>query len=129
MEIDLELPSGQEDKFNTGSKTNHDGVDVPDGIHVGEDVYNRWHALLILQISSVSNIPSHYILKHWTKDPKIGQTIDEVSNGLHCGVQRFNDLCKRAIKLSEEGKPLILRFRHFLCVTYCSRYFVFYNLL
>ena len=53
-----------------------------------------------------STANSHYILKRWTTDPKMGQTIDEVSNGLHCRVQRFNDLCKRAIKLSEEGKPL-----------------------
>lgn len=61
------------------------------------------HALLVLQISGVSNIPSHYILKRWTKDAKIGRTIGEVSNGLQYRVQRFNDLCKRAIKLSEEG--------------------------
>lgn len=61
------------------------------------------HALLVLQISGVSNIPSQYILKRWAKDAKIGQTIGEVSNRLQYRMQRFNDLCKRAIKLNEEG--------------------------
>ncbi|OMO65897.1 hypothetical protein CCACVL1_21351 [Corchorus capsularis] len=61
------------------------------------------HAILVLQISGVSDIPSHYILKRWTKEAKIRQNLGEISNRLHYRVERFNDLCKRAIKLGEEG--------------------------
>ncbi|XVE78487.1 hypothetical protein DITRI_Ditri13aG0149200 [Diplodiscus trichospermus] len=61
------------------------------------------HAILVLQMSGVSDIPSHYILKRWTKEAKIRQNVGEISNRLHCRMQRFNDLCKRAVKLGEEG--------------------------
>lgn len=61
------------------------------------------HAILVLQMSGVSDIPSHYILKRWTKEAKIRQNLGEISNRLHYRTQRFNDLCKRAIKLGEEG--------------------------
>uniref|UniRef100_A0A2P2J9U5 Protein FAR1-RELATED SEQUENCE n=1 Tax=Rhizophora mucronata TaxID=61149 RepID=A0A2P2J9U5_RHIMU len=61
------------------------------------------HTILVLQMSGVSNIPSHYILKRWTKDAKISQTVSELSNTLHWRVQRFNDICKLAVKLGEEG--------------------------
>ncbi|GMI98510.1 FAR1-related sequence 2 [Hibiscus trionum] len=61
------------------------------------------HSLLVLQMSGVSDIPCHYILKRWTKEAKIRQNLGEKSNRLHHRVQRFNDLCKRAIKLGEEG--------------------------
>lgn len=61
------------------------------------------HAILVLQMSGVSNIPSRYILKRWTKGAKINQAVDKVSKSLHYRVQRFNDLCKQAIKLGKEG--------------------------
>lgn len=61
------------------------------------------HAVLVLQISGVTNIPSRYILKRWTKDAKVRQTISQISNGLHYRVHRFNDLCKHAARLVEEG--------------------------
>ncbi|KAJ6304442.1 hypothetical protein OIU77_018161 [Salix suchowensis] len=61
------------------------------------------HAILVLQVSGVSNIPPHYILKRWTKGAKINHTVDKVSNSLHYRVQRFNDLCKQAIKLGKEA--------------------------
>uniref|UniRef100_A0A5B7BC12 Protein FAR1-RELATED SEQUENCE n=1 Tax=Davidia involucrata TaxID=16924 RepID=A0A5B7BC12_DAVIN len=62
------------------------------------------HAMIVLQMSGVSSIPSYYILKRWTKDAvKIRQTMSEISSRLHFRVQRFNDLCKRAIKLGEQG--------------------------
>lgn len=61
------------------------------------------HAILVLQMSGISSIPSHYILKRWTKDAKISQTVTEMPNSLHYRVQRFNELCKRAIKLGAEG--------------------------
>lgn len=61
------------------------------------------HAILVLQMFGVSNIPSRYILKRWTREAKIRQNLGEISNRLHYRKQRFNDLCKRAIKLGEEG--------------------------
>ncbi|XP_059625140.1 protein FAR1-RELATED SEQUENCE 2-like isoform X2 [Cornus florida] len=62
------------------------------------------HAMIVLQMSGVSSIPTHYILKRWTKDAvKIPQTMSEIPNRLQYRVQRFNDLCKRAIKLGEKG--------------------------
>ncbi|XP_043815116.1 protein FAR1-RELATED SEQUENCE 2 isoform X7 [Manihot esculenta] len=61
------------------------------------------HAILVLQMSGLSNIPSHYILKRWTKDAKIAQSASVISKNLPYRVQRFNDLCKQAIKLCEAG--------------------------
>jgi hypothetical protein len=61
------------------------------------------HAILVLQLSGVSRIPSHYILKRWTKDAKLQHTVSAVSKRLNYRVQRFNDLCKLAVKLGEEG--------------------------
>ncbi|KAF7825925.1 protein FAR1-RELATED SEQUENCE 2 isoform X1 [Senna tora] len=61
------------------------------------------HAILIFQISGLTNIPSHYILKRWTKDAKANQFSTDANNMLTSRVQRFNDLCRRAIRLSEIG--------------------------
>ncbi|TXG57743.1 hypothetical protein EZV62_015572 [Acer yangbiense] len=61
------------------------------------------HALIVLQICGLSSIPPHYIVKRWTKDAKSGQLIAEGTESLQTRVQRYNDLCKRAIELSEEG--------------------------
>ncbi|XP_065852859.1 protein FAR1-RELATED SEQUENCE 2 isoform X2 [Euphorbia lathyris] len=61
------------------------------------------HALLVLQMSGMSSIPSHYILKRWTKDAKVTQFVGEVSKVLPCRADRFNELCKQAIRLGEAG--------------------------
>ncbi|XP_074370599.1 protein FAR1-RELATED SEQUENCE 2-like isoform X2 [Apium graveolens] len=61
------------------------------------------HALLVLQLSGISNIPSHYVLKRWTKDAKINQILDRNNKRPRFRVERFNDLCKLAAKLGEEG--------------------------
>lgn len=61
------------------------------------------HAMLVLQMSGVSEIPSHYILKRWTKDAKVKQTVSETPKRLNFRMQRFNDLCKLAARLGEEG--------------------------
>ncbi|XP_039024264.1 protein FAR1-RELATED SEQUENCE 4-like isoform X2 [Hibiscus syriacus] len=61
------------------------------------------HAIVVLQMSGVFNIPSKYILQRWTNAAlsrrPISQKLDEVQSK----VRRYNDLCKRAIILSEEG--------------------------
>ncbi|XP_057956638.1 protein FAR1-RELATED SEQUENCE 2-like isoform X2 [Malania oleifera] len=61
------------------------------------------HALLVLQMSGVSNLPSQYILRRWTNYAKIKQNENSISSLFHYRVQRFNDLCKQAIKLGEKG--------------------------
>lgn len=60
------------------------------------------HALIVLQICGLSSIPSHYILKRWTKDAKSGQA---TAKGTHTQtrVRRYNDLCRLGIEMSEEG--------------------------
>ncbi|KAK8499324.1 hypothetical protein V6N12_036973 [Hibiscus sabdariffa] len=61
------------------------------------------HAIVVLQMSGVFNIPSKYILQRWTnaalRRRRISQKLDEVQSK----VRRYNDLCRRAIILSEEG--------------------------
>ncbi|XVE94278.1 hypothetical protein REPUB_Repub01dG0267700 [Reevesia pubescens] len=61
------------------------------------------HILIILQLSGVQSIPSQHILKRWTKDAKSRQTTGEPSDILETRMQRYNDLCKRAFKLGDEG--------------------------
>lgn len=64
------------------------------------------HAMIVLQICGLSSIPSHYIVKRWTKDAKSKQSMaegTEVTERMHSRVQQYNDLCKRAIELGEEG--------------------------
>ncbi|KMT09116.1 hypothetical protein BVRB_6g132230 isoform B [Beta vulgaris subsp. vulgaris] len=61
------------------------------------------HAMIVLQICGLSMIPSQYILKRWTKDAKDRHLIVEGTEQVPSRVQRYNDLCNRAMKLGEEG--------------------------
>ncbi|KAK4484336.1 hypothetical protein RD792_006913 [Penstemon davidsonii] len=61
------------------------------------------HAMIVLQICGISTIPSQYILKRWTKDAKSRYSMGEGSEQVQSRLQRYNDLCQRAIKLGEEG--------------------------
>lgn len=61
------------------------------------------HAMLVLQVCGLSSIPSRYILKRWTKDAKNREAVIEGVERIQTRVQRYNDLCRRAIELSEEG--------------------------
>ncbi|GAV75648.1 FAR1 domain-containing protein/SWIM domain-containing protein/MULE domain-containing protein [Cephalotus follicularis] len=61
------------------------------------------HAMIVLQICGLSSIPSHYILKRWTKDVRSRQSMAEGTERMQSRVHRYNDLCKHAIELSEEG--------------------------
>ncbi|XP_062107020.1 protein FAR-RED ELONGATED HYPOCOTYL 3 isoform X2 [Humulus lupulus] len=61
------------------------------------------HALIVLQMCGLSVIPPQYILKRWTRDAKNRHVTGEESGQLQSRVQRYNDLCQRAMKLSEEG--------------------------
>ncbi|KAG2671220.1 hypothetical protein I3760_14G123600 [Carya illinoinensis] len=61
------------------------------------------HAIVVLQMSGVFSIPSKYVLQRWTNAALsrhgIGERLDEVQTK----VRRYNDLCRRAIILGEEG--------------------------
>ncbi|KAL2332188.1 hypothetical protein Fmac_019769 [Flemingia macrophylla] len=61
------------------------------------------HAIVVLQMSGVFSIPPKYILQRWTNAAlsryPIGENLEEVQSK----VRRFNDLCRRAIILGEEG--------------------------
>ncbi|KHG16978.1 far-red impaired response 1 -like protein [Gossypium arboreum] len=61
------------------------------------------HAMIVLQMCGRTSIPPRYILKRWTKDAKSGQSTTEGTDRVQTRVQRYNDLCKHAIELSEEG--------------------------
>nr|XP_027190196.1 protein FAR-RED ELONGATED HYPOCOTYL 3 isoform X5 [Cicer arietinum] len=61
------------------------------------------HALVVLQYSGHSVFPPQYILKRWTKDAKVRSVTGEESEHMLARVQRYNDLCHRSLKLSEEG--------------------------
>ncbi|XP_012092528.1 protein FAR-RED ELONGATED HYPOCOTYL 3 isoform X2 [Jatropha curcas] len=61
------------------------------------------HALVVLQMCQQSAIPPQYILKRWTKDVKNRHFFGEESEQVQSRFQRYNELCQRALKLSEEG--------------------------
>ncbi|KAL0289321.1 UNVERIFIED_CONTAM: protein FAR-RED IMPAIRED RESPONSE 1 [Sesamum angustifolium] len=61
------------------------------------------HSMIVLQICGLSSIPSRYILKRWTKDAKSRQAVVDGNERIQTRVQRYNDLCRRAIELGEEG--------------------------
>lgn len=61
------------------------------------------HSMIVLQICGLSSIPTQYILKRWTKEAKSKQAIAEGSERIQTRVQRYNDLCRRATELGEEG--------------------------
>nr|GMC78126.1 protein FAR1-RELATED SEQUENCE 4 isoform X1 [Ipomoea batatas] len=61
------------------------------------------HAIVVLQMSGVFRIPIKYILQRWSNIAKsrlpISERLDEVQAKVRC----YNDLCRRAIILGEEG--------------------------
>lgn len=61
------------------------------------------HAIIVLQMSGVFSIPSKYILQRWTNAAKSRHAISERLDEMQSKVRRYNDLCRRAIILGEEG--------------------------
>nr|GEW63153.1 protein FAR-RED impaired response 1-like isoform X1 [Tanacetum cinerariifolium] len=60
------------------------------------------HSMIVLQMCGVPSVPNRYILKRWTKDAKNNRSMNDRSEGNE-RVELYNDLCKHAIRLSEEG--------------------------
>ncbi|KAM3267683.1 hypothetical protein P3S67_032101 [Capsicum chacoense] len=61
------------------------------------------HAIVVLQMSGLFNIPSKYILQRWTNVATSRRPIGERLDDVQAKVRRYNDLCRRAIILGEEG--------------------------
>ncbi|CAA7049570.1 unnamed protein product [Microthlaspi erraticum] len=59
------------------------------------------HAILVLQNSDVSCIPSQYILKRWSKNGNDREEKQEKCASVHNRMARFDDLCRRFVKLGE----------------------------
>ncbi|RAL54342.1 hypothetical protein DM860_001470 [Cuscuta australis] len=61
------------------------------------------HAIVVLQMSGVFKIPDKYILQRWSNVAKSRFPISENLEDVESKVRRYNDLCRRAIILGEEG--------------------------
>ncbi|KAL9674582.1 hypothetical protein QQ045_030854 [Rhodiola kirilowii] len=61
------------------------------------------HAIVVLQMSGVFSIPSKYILQRWTNVAVSRHAMSDRLDEVQSKVRRFNDLCRRAIILGEEG--------------------------
>lgn len=60
------------------------------------------HVMIVLQMSGIHSIPSQYVLTRWTRDAKSRQQTRKGSN-VESRIQRYNDLCLQAFRLSNEG--------------------------
>ncbi|KAH0920249.1 hypothetical protein HID58_027909 [Brassica napus] len=61
------------------------------------------HAIVVLQMSGVFTIPINYVLQRWTNAARNRHQISGNLELVQCNIRRFNDLCRRAIILGEEG--------------------------
>ncbi|EOY34283.1 FAR1-related sequence 3 isoform 6 [Theobroma cacao] len=64
------------------------------------------HVLTVFTVTNVLTLPSHYILKRWTRNAKSVVATDERSSELLAQESltvRYNSLCREAIKYAEEG--------------------------
>ncbi|KAK4785637.1 hypothetical protein SAY86_002326 [Trapa natans] len=61
------------------------------------------HAIVVLQMTGCFCIPSKYIMQRWTRAALSRHTSDQKLEEVASKVRRYNDLCRRAIILGEEG--------------------------
>ncbi|XP_024963981.1 protein FAR1-RELATED SEQUENCE 3 isoform X2 [Cynara cardunculus var. scolymus] len=63
------------------------------------------HILTVFTVTNVLTLPSHYILKRWTRNAKCNIALEERAdvNGQESLAIRYNQLLREAIKFSEEG--------------------------
>ncbi|KAK6125037.1 hypothetical protein DH2020_041215 [Rehmannia glutinosa] len=61
------------------------------------------HSIVVLQMSGVFSIPFKYILQRWTNAATSRIPLSEKLDEVQAKVRRYNDLCRRAIILGEEG--------------------------
>ncbi|XP_010522310.1 PREDICTED: protein FAR1-RELATED SEQUENCE 2 [Tarenaya hassleriana] len=75
-------------------------------VHCSCHLFELWgflckHAILVLQTSDVSSIPSQYILKRWSKNGNTSDNRNGKCDSIHSRMARFDDLCRRFVKLGE----------------------------
>ncbi|KAL3632003.1 hypothetical protein CASFOL_024987 [Castilleja foliolosa] len=61
------------------------------------------HSIVVLQMSGVFSIPFKYILQRWTNAATSRIPMSEKLDEVQVKVRRYNDLCRQAIILGEEG--------------------------
>lgn len=66
------------------------------------------HILTVFRVTNVLMLPSHYVLKRWTRNAKSGVTLEEHSSSLSNATQesftvRYNNLRHAALKFVDEG--------------------------
>ncbi|KAI3972601.1 hypothetical protein MKX01_019259 [Papaver californicum] len=66
------------------------------------------HVLTVFRVTNVLTLPSHYILKRWTRNAKCGVILEERSSDLliscrESATVRYNNLRHEALKYVEEG--------------------------
>ncbi|GAA0164987.1 hypothetical protein LIER_20500 [Lithospermum erythrorhizon] len=64
------------------------------------------HVLTVFTVTNILTLPSHYILKRWTKNAKSGSGSLEGPGELHGSeslITQYNHLCREAIICAEEG--------------------------
>ncbi|GMP60933.1 hypothetical protein CsSME_00023602 [Camellia sinensis var. sinensis] len=64
------------------------------------------HILTVFTVTNVLTLPSHYILKRWMRNARVGSGSEEHdahTQGIESLTSRFNNLCREAIKYAEEG--------------------------
>ncbi|XVE94352.1 hypothetical protein REPUB_Repub02eG0001800 [Reevesia pubescens] len=73
------------------------------------------HVLAVFRVTNVLTLPSHYILKRWTRNAKSGVAVDGCTlempgNSQKSYAARYEDLCHEAIKFVGEGTESIHAF-------------------
>ncbi|KAK7276575.1 hypothetical protein RIF29_17718 [Crotalaria pallida] len=64
------------------------------------------HVLTVFTVTNVLTLPSHYILKRWTRNAKNSVGLEECggeSHGQESLASRYSNLCREAIRYAEEG--------------------------
>ncbi|KAM3374340.1 protein FAR1-RELATED SEQUENCE 3 isoform X1 [Capsicum galapagoense] len=61
------------------------------------------HILTVFTVNNILTLPSHYILKRWTINAKCGAESAEQVHGTESMAQRYNSLCREAIRYAEDG--------------------------
>ncbi|KAL8263625.1 hypothetical protein R6Q59_021755 [Mikania micrantha] len=61
------------------------------------------HILTVFTVTNILTLPSHYILKRWTKNAKCNISSELYVNGPESLNIRYNQLIREAIKFAEEG--------------------------
>ncbi|GKU98206.1 hypothetical protein SLEP1_g11238 [Rubroshorea leprosula] len=73
------------------------------------------HILAVFRVTNVLTLPSHYILKRWTRNAKGRVVLDNCTVGLPSNSQesyatRHENLCHQAMKFIEEGVESVLMY-------------------